>query len=97
MSLLSDEDVRARLAHLPHWKRDGDALERTFECGTFDGALRFVNAVAVVANALDHHPDIALSWGSVSLRLSSHDTGGISERDFVLAERLDALAPSLSD
>jgi 4a-hydroxytetrahydrobiopterin dehydratase len=90
MSLLSDEDVRARLAHLPHWKRDGDALERTFECGTFDGALRFVNAVAVVA-------DIALSWGSVSLRLSSHDTGGISERDFVLAERLDALAPSLSD
>jgi 4a-hydroxytetrahydrobiopterin dehydratase len=77
MSLLSDEDVRARLAHLPHWKRDGDALERTFECGTFDGALRFVNAVAVVANALDHHPDIALSWGSVRLRLNRAATVGI--------------------
>jgi 4a-hydroxytetrahydrobiopterin dehydratase len=96
MSLLSDEDVRARLGGLPHWKRDGAALERTFECGDFDGAVRFVNAVAGVANGLDHHPDIALSWGSVSLRLSSHDAGGITERDFVLAERLDALADSLS-
>ena len=89
--LLSAAEVERRLAELPGWTRDGDSLHRVFECGDFNGSLRFVNAVANVANELDHHPDVAFSWGTVTLTLSSHDAGGLTERDFALAARIDAL------
>ncbi len=54
--------------------------------------MRFVNAVAAAANAADHHPDIAISWSRVGLTLTSHDTGGLTERDFDLAAAIDRLA-----
>jgi 4a-hydroxytetrahydrobiopterin dehydratase len=86
---MTDADVERRLAALPEWRREGDELVRTFECGTFDGSLRFVNAVGAIANELDHHPDIEISWGTVRMRLSSHDADTITERDFALAARID--------
>jgi 4a-hydroxytetrahydrobiopterin dehydratase len=88
---LSGTEVEQRLTSLPGWSLKGESLERTFERGDFAGSLAFVNAVAGVANELDHHPDIAISWGTVTLTLSSHDVGGLSQRDFTLAERIDAL------
>ena len=74
------------------WTSDGQALTKTFDCGNFDGSIAFVNAVAAVANRLDHHPDIALSWNAVTIRTWSHDVKAITERDAALARAIDALA-----
>ncbi len=92
MSLLPHEQVHARLASLEGWHLIGNAIERTFDCGDFDGSIRFVNAVAAAANAAGHHPDLRISWNRVTVTLSSHDTGGVTERDFALAKAVDAVA-----
>jgi len=73
------------------WKNDGQALAKTFDRRDFDGAVAFVNAVAAVANRLNHHPDIALSWNQVTIRTWSHDVGAITDRDAALARAIDAL------
>lgn len=73
------------------WTNDGQALERTFDRGSFNGAIAFVNEVAAVANRLDHHPDIALSWNEVTIRTWSHDVDAVTERDAALAREIDAL------
>lgn len=67
------------------------ALERTFELGSFPEAIAFVNRVAELAQAEDHHPDIAVSYKKVTLRWTTHSAGGITERDRELAGRSDAL------
>ncbi len=74
------------------WARDGEALVRIFDRQNFNGSIAFVDAVAAVANRLDHHPDIALSWNEVAIRITSHDVKAITERDIALARAIDALA-----
>ena len=74
------------------WTNDGQALVKVFDRGSFNGAIAFVNAVASVANRLDHHPDIAISWKEVTIRTWSHDVNAITERDAELAREIDALA-----
>jgi len=88
---LPDDAIARGLATLPAWKRAGDAIERTYDRGDFDGSIAFVNAIAAAANAADHHPDLAIAWNRVTVRLSSHDAGGITERDLRLAAQIDAL------
>lgn len=73
------------------WSYDGEAFVRVFDRKNFDGAIAFVNAVAAVANRLDHHPDIALSWNEVTIRTWSHDVNAVTERDVELARAIDAL------
>ena len=73
--------------------RDG-ALERTFVLPSFSEAIAFVNRVAELAEKEDHHPDIAVSYKKVTLRWTSHSEGGITDRDYALAERSDVLADS---
>ena len=92
MSLLHNEDITRRLESMPGWRRRGNALEKHFDRADFDGSIAFVNAVAKLANAQNHHPDIGISWNEVTLTLSSHDASGITERDFKLATALDELA-----
>ena len=75
----------------PGWANDGQALEKVFERRDFDGAMAFVNAVAAVANGLNHHPDITLSWNEVTIRTWSHDVNAITERDVALARAVDAI------
>lgn len=89
---LSDDAIAAKLAALPGWKREGGEIVRTFDRGNFNGSIAFVNAIAAAANAADHHPDIAISWNDVTIRLSSHDAHGLTDRDFALAQTIDALA-----
>jgi len=85
------EDVIAReLATVPAWTRDGDAITRMWRLADFKGAMFFVNGVAAIAEKANHHPDIAIHYNEVTLRLWSHDAGGISARDFDLARRIDA-------
>ena len=75
---LPDDAVARELAALPGWSREKDEIVRTFDRGNFNGSIAFVNAVAAAANAADHHPDIAIAWNSVTLRLSSHDAHGLT-------------------
>jgi 4a-hydroxytetrahydrobiopterin dehydratase len=75
------------------WKivEDGKALRREFKFADFYRAMSFVNAVAHVANAEDHHPDIECGWGYVRIRYQTHAIGGLHENDFICAAKIDAL------
>ncbi len=88
---LPDDAIAHELATLPEWKREGDEIVRTFDRGNFNGSIAFVNAIATAANAADHHPDLAISWNDVTVRLSSHDAHGLTARDFALARTIEKL------
>lgn len=90
-SLLSDEEIGARLREVPSWSREGKAIERTWKFRDFRAALSFINKVGELAEAMDHHPDIANSWATVRLTLTTHDKGGLTSLDFDLAKKIDGL------
>lgn len=75
---------------LPGWRREGAALVRDYAFEDFAGALAFVNAVGAIAEREGHHPDVELGWGRVRLRFTTHDAGGLTERDYALARMVDA-------
>jgi 4a-hydroxytetrahydrobiopterin dehydratase len=89
--LLSEVEVQARLAEVPKWTRQGDAITRAWEFEDFPPALAFINNVGALAEEANHHPDIANSWNRVTLTLTTHDRGGLTDLDFELAKRIDAL------
>ena len=74
------------------WSEVNGALERTFELNSFGEAIAFVNRVAALAETENHHPDIAIAYRKVTLRWTTHSTGGVTERDGELAARSDELA-----
>ena len=90
--LLNDAAIDAELAKIPGWHREGKELVKEFDCRDFSGAIKFVNAVAHIANAVNHHPELTISWNKVTVRTSSHDSGGITPRDVDLAERIQSVA-----
>jgi 4a-hydroxytetrahydrobiopterin dehydratase len=93
MSVLSDDDVQARLADLGEgWEKYGNSLRREFKFDDFSGSVDFVNRLTPVANEMNHHPDLFISWNLVRVSLISHSEHGITEKDFELAKKLDALA-----
>ncbi len=92
MSVMSDDEIRAALAGLPGWERDGDAIVREFTHRDFLGSVMFVNRVTGAAEAADHHPDLDIRWNRVRVALSTHSRGGITERDVALARTIDGLA-----
>lgn len=87
---LSEADIDAAAAELG-WRRDGDRFVKRVERTDFAGAVRFVNQVAELAEARNHHPDIAVSWNKVDLVLSTHSAGGITQADVDLARAIDEL------
>lgn len=92
MALLSDAEVQERLAGLPGWERKGEAIEKSFKRGDFVGSVEFVAGLVEPAEAMNHHPDLAISWDTVTVTLSTHSEGGLTANDFELAEKIDALA-----
>lgn len=89
---LSEGELRDLLAQFPEWRREGHWLERRVELPDFRAALRLVNQVAEAAERENHHPDFTLSgWNKVSFRLTTHDAGGLTGNDFVLAREIDVL------
>ena len=92
MALLSDEEIRARVRELEGWEREGNTLRREFKLDDFVGSVEFVNRIVPLAEEMNHHPDLAISWNLVTVSLSTHSEGGITENDFRLAERIDSLA-----
>ena len=83
--LLSDEEIEARLGAVEGWSRDGDAIVREFERGDFVGSVRFAEALVEPAEELGHHPDLEISWATVTVRISTHSEGGLTAADFELA------------
>jgi 4a-hydroxytetrahydrobiopterin dehydratase len=88
MALLSETEIRDRLARLPGWERRGNEIRRTWTFADFESSMAFVNRVAALAQAADHHPDIDIRYSKVTLALSTHDAGGLTARDFDLAEAI---------
>ena len=89
--LLNDGQIEAVISALDGWKRDGRQLSKTFEFRTFSAAMTWVNRLAQLAEETDHHPDIDIRYNEVTLRLSTHSHGGITEKDAFLAELIDDL------
>lgn len=92
MALLSDSEIEARLDELPGWEREGKTIVRTFERGDFVGSVRFVESLVNPAEAMGHHPDLEISWSEVRVTISTHSEGGLTDADFELAAKVDALA-----
>ncbi len=92
MTPLSDPEIQQRLAH-SEWQLDGQLIAREWALADFDAAIAFVNRVAELAQAADHHPDILVhGWNKVRLELSTHSAGGLTPADFALAAQIDALS-----
>lgn len=92
MALLSDSEVEERLSGLSGWQRSGEAIEKRFERGDFVGSVEFVASLVEPAEAMNHHPDLAISWDTVTVRITNHSEGGLTAADFELAEKIDGLA-----
>jgi 4a-hydroxytetrahydrobiopterin dehydratase len=91
MPLLSDDDVTAGLDGT-EWRREGNAIVRDWRFADFAAAIAFVERVAEVAEASNHHPDILVhGWNKVRLTLSTHSQGGITAADLALAQRVDSV------
>jgi 4a-hydroxytetrahydrobiopterin dehydratase len=88
-ALLTEDQICERIDRLPGWERSGGQIRKTYTFATFADGMAFANRVAATAEALDHHPDMLIQYRQVTLMLSSHDAGGLTERDFRLARRID--------
>lgn len=89
---LTDDEIADRLAEVPDWARDGDAISRTFT-GTWDGCVELAVRVAAKANELNHHPDIDIRWGRVRFAITTHAADHkLTALDFELARHIDAIA-----
>ncbi|MBA3865003.1 MAG: 4a-hydroxytetrahydrobiopterin dehydratase [Solirubrobacterales bacterium] len=91
VTLLSESEIEAGLAHVSGWELVGKAIEKKFERGDFLGAVKFVDSLVAPAEAMNHHPDLAVSWDTVTVTISSHSEGGLTGSDFELAAKIDAL------
>ncbi len=96
MARLADEDIRQALTHLKGWEQRDNALTRAFQFPSFADAMTFVNRIAQVAEQANHHPDITINYNRVTLALTSHDSGGVTERDIKLAARICDLSDRLA-
>jgi 4a-hydroxytetrahydrobiopterin dehydratase len=92
MAELTPDRVKGALAAVKDWQKQSAEIVRTFQFKDFGAAMEFVNKVARVAEAANHHPDIDIRWNKVTLKLATHSEGGLTQNDFDLAKQIDALA-----
>ena len=90
--LLTPTEIEQELATLQSWTQAGNAITRTFTLPSFPAALAFASAVGHLAERADHHPDILIQYRKVTLTLSTHSAGGLTEKDFDLATDINAIA-----
>jgi 4a-hydroxytetrahydrobiopterin dehydratase len=93
MSKLNASEIKSALAAVPEWAKQDETISRMYQFKDFPAAVRFVNAVAELAERAWHHPDIDIRWNKVTLTLTTHDAGGLTEKDFTLAQEFDRLLP----
>ena len=92
MARLDDADIEQRLAELEGWERSGDAIRKEFKHGDFVGSVDFVRAIVQPADEMGHHPDLEISWDTVTVTVTTHSECGLTANDFELAARIDGLA-----
>jgi 4a-hydroxytetrahydrobiopterin dehydratase len=92
MTKLSDAEIQASLSQFPEWSELNGSIQRTFQFPDFASAMRFVGHVAECAEQRQHHPDILIRYNKVTMTLSTHDSGGITAKDFELAREIDQAA-----
>ena len=90
--ILNETEVRQKLANLPGWITSGQSLSQTYKFRDFIQAVKFVNKLVEPAEALGHHPDITISYNKVTIHLTTHDAGGITQKDFDLAQEITKIA-----
>ena len=91
MPKLTPDQINERLAAVPEWKKNDAMISRTYKFKDFLAALEFVNRVASLAEQANHHPDIDIRWNKVTLALTTHSEGALTEKDFDLAQKCDRL------
>jgi 4a-hydroxytetrahydrobiopterin dehydratase len=92
MDKLSPEDIRRELGRLEGWEISGGAIKKDFKFKDFTAAIGFMNRLAIEAERLNHHPDWSNSYNKVSISLTTHSAGGLTEKDFALARSADKAA-----
>jgi 4a-hydroxytetrahydrobiopterin dehydratase len=91
MKKLNAVKIKSALGKIPSWKKKAAVISCKFQFKDFTAAMKFVNAVAKIAEKEQHHPDIDIRWNKVTLTLTTHDAGGLTEKDFALAQKFDKL------
>lgn len=90
---MSEEDVTIHLNGLTLWTREGDSITRELVAANFVSAVGLLNAIAVIAESMDHHPDLLLyGWNKLRVTTSTHDQGGLTELDFKLAKKIEEIS-----
>ena len=89
--LLTKEDVKRLMKKVPEWEHEGKRITRTIEFDDFQEAVDFINDLAEIVEDAGHHPDVDIRYNKVTLFLTTHEAGGITESDFEVAERIDNL------
>jgi 4a-hydroxytetrahydrobiopterin dehydratase len=91
MARLEQDEIERRLGELEGWSLEGGAIAKEFRRGDFAGSVELVNQLTPLAEEMNHHPDLSISWDTVHVSLMTHSEGGLTESDFELARRIDAL------
>ena len=92
MAKLSEEEIGEKMGEIEGWERQGEGITKSFDRGDFVGSVKFVDSLVEPAEAMNHHPDLSISWSEVTVTLSTHSEGGLTDNDFELAQKIDALA-----
>jgi 4a-hydroxytetrahydrobiopterin dehydratase len=92
MARLDDQQIEEKLAGLEGWERTGDAISKRFELQDFKGSVDFVNRLTPEAEDMNHHPDLEISWNKVTVTVTTHSEGGLTDNDFELAKRIDSVS-----
>jgi 4a-hydroxytetrahydrobiopterin dehydratase len=90
--ILSEAQINSKLKSLPNWTTNGQEITHTYVFKDFLSAIDFVNSLVQPAENAGHHPDISISYNKVTINLTTHDQGGITDKDFALAQQIDAIA-----
>lgn len=88
---LAAEEIEKNLARLDGWQRNGKNLTKRFKFANFIEALKFINRAGKIAQAADHHPDVKFGWGYAEFFITTHDAGGLTDKDFDLAKAIDEI------
>ena len=92
--VLNETEVRQKLANLPNWISSGQTINTTYKFKDFVQAIEFVNRLVAPSEKASHHPDISISYNRVTIHLTTHDAGGITQKDFDLAQEIARIADS---
>ena len=90
-NLIPEQDLEQWMKKIPEWELEDDCICRSFEFDSYMEGIDFVNGIAELAEEADHHPDMEVSYGMVDVTLTTHDLKGLTEQDFLLAQKIDQM------